>query len=205
MRRLAVAAIFAFVLCQPAFADVSCTPTKPILQQNRTRMKHRNPPSQNPGMHQTTVAQMAAFPAASGVTVAGFRTSQQPIDPHELSVVTLKGDLWAINIEPDDCDFHLEISDVGESNGADRVIVEIPQGPRFTAARNKLIQIVHDSGVALSKRIRFQQPVRVQVFGFLFFDAWHYSTTKPRGNNHGSAQVASIWEIHPVWAIIQAS
>lgn len=103
------------------------------------------------------------------------------------------------------CDFHLEISDVGESSDADRVIVEIPQGPRFIAARNKLIQIVRDSGVTLSKRIRFDQPIRVQVLGFLFFDAWHYSTTKPRGNNHGSAQVASIWEIHPVWAIIQAS
>lgn len=205
MRRLAVAAILALALCQSAFADISCTPTKPIPQQNRTRMKHRNPPSQNPGVHQTTVAQMAAFPAASGVTVAGFRTSQQQSDIHETGVVTLKGDLWAINIEPDDCDFHLEISDVGETNVADRVIVEIPQGPRFTAARNKLIQIVHNSGVTLTKRTRFQQPITVQVLGFLFFDAWHYSTTKPRGNNHGSAQVASIWEIHPVWAIIPSS
>jgi hypothetical protein len=168
-------------------------------------MKHRNPPSQNPGVHQTTVAQMAAFPAASGVTVSGFRTSPQPIDVHENSVVTLKGDLWAINIEPDDCDFHLEISDLGDGDTADRVIVEIPQGQRFVAARNKLIQIVHNSGATLTKRTRFQQPITVQVLGFLFFDAWHYSTTKPRGNNHGSAQVATIWEIHPVWAIIPAS
>ena len=205
MRKLIVAALFFLCSCQAVLADIACNPSKKIPQQNRTQMKHRTPPTQNPGLHQVTVAQLAAFPAASGVTDSGFRTSKQPIDSNESEVVTLKGDLWAINIEPDDCDFHLEISDIGQDVNADRVIVEIPQGTRFLSARNKLIQIVRDSGVALNKRTRFQQPIRVQVLGFLFFDAWHYSTTKPRGNSHGSAQVASIWEIHPVWAIIPAT
>jgi hypothetical protein len=37
----------------------------------------------------------------------------------------LDSDLWAINIEPNDCDFHLEVSEVGGSVDSDRVIVEI--------------------------------------------------------------------------------
>ena len=138
---------------------------------------------------------MAAFPAASGVTVAGFRTSQQLIDIHETGVVTLKGDLWAINIEPDDCDFHLEISDVVENQCRGSRHRRNTARTAIYGCPHKLIQIVHNSGVPLTKRIRFQQPITVQALGFLFFDAWQYSATKPRGNNHGLAQVATIWEI----------
>ncbi len=171
MRRVAFGIFIALSCVSVAWADITCAPTQPLAQQNRTRMKHRTPPNQNPGVNLMTVAQIVAASPAAGINSPGARTSVQPIDPRETSVLILKGDLWAINIEPNDCDFHLEVSEVGGSVDDDRVIVEIPQ--------------------------------TVQVLGFGFYDAWHFSSTNPqRGNHHGSPQVGSLWEIHPVWAII---
>ena len=186
-----------------AVADITCTPTKTVSQQNRTRMKHRSPPASSSGPTLTTVADMIATSSAAGTSTAGFRTAAGPIDPRENAVVTLKGDLWQINIEPNDCDFHLEISEVGGTAASDRVIVEIPQTAPFVAARNALLRALQAAGVRLRSRTTLTEPIRVQVLGFMFFDAWHFSTTNPqRGNNHGSAQVDSLWEVHPVWAII---
>jgi hypothetical protein len=83
------------------------------------------------------------------------------------------------------------------------VIVEIPQTASFVAARNALLHDLNAAGVKLRPRTPLTHPIRVQVLGLMFYDAWHFSTTNPqRGNNHGSAQVGSLWEVHPVWAII---
>jgi len=166
-------------------------------------MKHRTPPTGSSSPILTTVGGMIAASPATGTATAGFRTAVGPIDPRENAVLTLKGDLWAINIEPNDCDFHLEVSEVGGSVDADRVIVEIPQTAPFVAARNALLNKLHAAGVTLHARTKLTHPIRVQILGFSFYDAWHFSSTNPqRGNNHGSPQVGSIWEIHPVWAII---
>ena len=203
MRRIALALFFALSCVSAAWADMTCTATQTVANQNRTRMKHRTPPHQNPGVTLMTVAQLVASAPAAGITSPGARRSVQPIDPREASVWTLKGDLWAINIELNDCDFHLEVSELGGSVNSDRVIVEIPQTAPFVAARNALLNKLHGAGLTLHARTKLAQPIRVQVLGFAFFDAWHFSAANPqRGNHHGSPQVGSIWEIHPVWAII---
>jgi hypothetical protein len=202
MRR--VVPFLLLVLCvSAARADITCTPTQPLAQQNRTLMKHRTPPQPNPGVKLITVTEIVASPPAVGVNSPGARTSAQPIDPRETSVLTLKGDLWVINVEPNDCDFHLEVSEVGGSVDSDRVIVEIPQTAPFVAARNALLNGLHAAGVTVHARTKLTQPIRIQVLGFGFYDRWHFSATNPqRGNHHGSPQVGSLWEIHPVWAII---
>ena len=203
MRRVAFGIFIALSCVSVAWADITCAPTQPLAQQNRTRMKHRTPPNQNPGVNLMTVAQIVAASPAAGINSPGARTSVQPIDPRETSVLILKGDLWAINIEPNDCDFHLEVSEVGGSVDDDRVIVEIPQTAPFVAARNALLNGLHAAGVTLHARTKLTKPIRIQVLGFGFYDAWHFSSTNPqRGNHHGSPQVGSLWEIHPVWAII---
>src|SRR5882724_6064447 len=120
-----------------ARADIACTATKTVPKQNRTR------PTGSSSPILTTVGGMIAASPATGTATAGFRTAVGPIDPRENAVLTLKGDLWAINIEPNDCDFHLEVSEVGGSVDADRVIVEIPQTPPFVAARNALLNKLH--------------------------------------------------------------
>jgi hypothetical protein len=166
-------------------------------------MKHRNPPPQNPGLTLLTVDQIVASSPAAGITQTGFRSIDSPLDPRESQVVTLKGDLWRVNVEANDCDFHLEISRVGGSSSDDRIIVEIPQAPKFLAARNALLQALTAHGVKLKAQTPLATSIRVQVLGFSFFDAWHFSSNDPqRGHAHGSAQVGSLWEIHPVWAII---
>jgi hypothetical protein len=203
MRRVAWGFIFALSCAPVAWADITCTPTTPLTQQNRTRMKHRTPPRQNAGVKLMTVTEIVAASPAAGVNSPGFRTAVQPIDPRETLVLTLKGDLWAINIEPNDCDFHLEVSEIGGSVDDDRVIVEIPQTAHFLVARNALLNRLHAAGVTLHARTKLTTPIRIQVLGFGFYDAFHFSVGSPqRGNHHGSPQVGSLWEIHPVWAII---
>ncbi len=139
MRRIGLAVFFTLSCVSVARADITCTATQTVVKQNRTRMKHRTPPLQNPGVTLMTVVEMVASAPAAGINSPSARTSVQPIDPRESSVLTLKGDLWAINVEPNDCDFHLEVSEIGGSVDSDRVIVEIPQTAPFVAARNALL------------------------------------------------------------------
>lgn len=203
MRPISALAFCVLLVPRCTFADITCTPTQTLANQNRTHMKHRNPPPQNPGVTLITVQQVISATPATGVSQAGFRTLDAPLDPRELQVVTLKGDLWRVNVEANDCDFHLEISGIGGGKGDDRIIVEIPQGPNFVAARNALLQALKVNGVKLKAQTPLAQPIPVQVLGFSFYDAWHFSSNNPqRGHGHGSAQVASLWEIHPVFAII---
>ena len=203
MRPIPALALCVLFVPTRAFADIPCTPMQALANQNRTHMKHRTPPSQNPGMTLITVQQVIAATPASGVSQPGFKTRDTPLDPRELQVITLKGELWRVNIEANDCDFHLEISETGGGQGDDRIIVEIPQGPNFAAARTALLQALKANGVTLKAQTPLAQPIHVQVLGFSFYDAWHFSSNNPqRGHGHGSAQVASLWEIHPVFAII---
>src|SRR2546429_3807468 len=90
MRRVILGFLFAVLCVSAARADITCTPTQPLAQQNRTRMKHRTPPQQNPGVQLITVTEIVASPPAVGVNSPGSRTSAQPIDPRETSVFTLK-------------------------------------------------------------------------------------------------------------------
>jgi hypothetical protein len=191
------------LLVEPAcvFADITCTPTRALPQQNRTQMKHRNPPAQSSGPTLITVQQVVAEAPASGISQPGFKSHDAPLDPRESQVVTLKGDLWLAKIESNDCDLHLEISGVGGSQSDDRIIVEIPQGPQFLAARNALLQALAARKVKLSDK-PLKQSIPMQVLGFMFFDAWHFSAGNPRGHSHGSAEVATLWEIHPVYGIV---
>jgi hypothetical protein len=150
-----------------------------------------------------TVADVITDSPASGITQTGFRTLEAPLDSRETQVVTLKGDIWIVGAQADDCDFHLELSGVGAGPNDDRIIVEIPQGAPFVAARNALLQALAANGVKPKAHKVLTKSIRVQVMGFLFYDAWHVSTSNPqRGHNHGSAQVATLWEIHPVFGIV---
>ena len=65
--------------------------------------------------------------------------------------------------------------------------------------------------------VNLRSPLRIRVTGYAFYDAYHYSarwqTSKPgrcdfspaelyqRGKGHGTCNVGTIWELHPVWKI----
>ena len=190
------------LFCCRSWADVTCAPTTLIGNQSRTDMKHRGPGLQSVSLNQTSVTDMLNW--SNPATIS--RTSNSPIDPRENQAFTMKGDLWRVKIEGNDCDFHLELSAPGDSSGADRVIVEIPQGSNFVQIRDSLIQALIAAGEGdLRHRttIDLSQSIPIQVTGFAFFDAFHYSRANPkRGHGHGTAMVGTIWELHPVWQLV---
>jgi hypothetical protein len=198
LRIFAVAGALASALSTIATADITCTATTAISRQSRTDMKHRPASVQNVHLNQSSVEEMLLWPNPSTIT----KNSNTAIDPRENQTYTLSGDLWRVKVEDNDCDFHLEVSPPGAGIDADRVIVEIPQGPDFTTLRDRLIQALAAAGAGdlrHTKSIDLSQPIRVQVGGYAFFDAFHYSKANPkRGHGHGTQMVGTIWELHPV-------
>lgn len=189
------------LLCGLCSADITCTPSTEVSRQSRTDMKHRAPALQSAAANQTSVFDMLNWPNPTRIS----KSANTPIDPRENQIFTLKADLWHVKIEGNDCDFHLELSAPGDSSTADRVIVEIPQGPKFTQIRNALIDALLASGAGdlrHRKSLDLSRSMPIQVTGFAFFDAFHFSRSNPkRGHGHGTAAVGTIWELHPVWQL----
>ena len=200
-RLVRVIFVCAFCLAVQLRADVVCSPTTPVARQSRTQMKHRSPELQGVSFQQTSVEDMLNWPNPAHIV----KTSGSPIDDRETQELTFVGDLWRVKIEDNDCDFHLEITSPGNGSDADRVIVEIPQGSQFVQIREALSNALIAAGEGdLNQRrsIDLNNSIRVQVGGFAFFDAFHYSRNNPkRGHGHGTAMVGTIWELHPIWQL----
>ncbi|MGA8144235.1 MAG: hypothetical protein WB987_10135 [Candidatus Acidiferrales bacterium] len=209
MQRQAIRAIFlVFVLIaipiQARSQDIVCTGSTPIASQARTSMKHRNPPTSTTQPKNATVSQVLSWAAPPDIANVKTRRSNQSIDPREDQGFTIDGDLWRVIVEDNDCDFHLELATPGQPKTASRIIVEVPQGDAFLAARKLLLEELTANGYELSvgKSITLDEPLRVTVTGFAFYDAAHYSKKNPKkGHSHGTAFVGTLWELHPVWNI----
>lgn len=201
MKRVIVTIALNFLVLGHARADVVCSPTTPVAQQSRTQMKHRNPGLQSVSLKQTTVEDILNWPNPARID----KSSGSAIDARENQAFTVVGDVWRVKVEDNDCDFHVELTLPGNGADADRVIVELPQGPQFAQIRETLASALVSAGqgdLRHKKSIDLSNPIRVQVGGFAFFDAFHYSRTNPkRGHGHGTAMVGTIWELHPVWQL----
>ncbi len=198
-----------------------CEPTTPVHKQKRTEMKHRKPASKGTHATQTTVGEILAWEAPEDISDKEVRNSNAAIDPlEEEEVFEVEGDLWRVALEPNDCDYHLELSAPGGGKTALRIIAEIPDDPGYATARKNLLDALEQSDrdkLENSGEILLQKPVRVKLRGFAFFDAFHYSAkfnpaklgkckfTKSqklkRGNGHGTCAVGTLWELHPVWKL----
>ena len=45
-------------------------------------------------------------------------------------------------------------------------------------------------------------PNHIYATGFAFYDALHFSNTGRKGaNDHGTATIGTLWELHPVWSV----
>ncbi|HYL15249.1 MAG TPA: hypothetical protein VEV41_19580 [Terriglobales bacterium] len=188
--------------------DIVCTPTVAIPRQHRTNVKHRGPADASAQRHNTTASQILHWAAPHGITDPKVRKSNDPVDPRESEVYTLTGDLWRVIVEDNDCDFHLELSAPGRPSTSARVIVEVPQGEAFLPQRGKLIEELTANGysVAVGRSIPLDDPLRVTVTGYGFYDSAHYSKKNPqKGHNHGTRYVGSLWELHPSWEIAFAN
>jgi hypothetical protein len=182
------------------------TPTTAIENQSRTSLKHRK----HPLLYHVFLADVSDIIALNkslpdGVANASVRKRDVPISSIEREVYTVEGDLWRVKMEDNDDEYHLEISARGAKRTANRIIVEIPPDPGYKATRLKLLSLLPSEYVFKPKTTRdFKQPIPVRVTGYAFFDGHHWSKKSLRGNKHGTAYTATLWEIHPVWKIAPA-
>ncbi|MGD0696525.1 MAG: hypothetical protein ABSB82_17025 [Terriglobia bacterium] len=225
-RAMGVIGIAAF--CLPCLmaqeAPKTCRPTTAIDSQERHTMKHR--PSGPANGTQSTVPDMLAWGFPANIDSKATRSSQEAIDNKETQVFTLTGNLWRIGLEGNDCDIHMELSDVSGDKASQRVIAEIPQ--ENEQARTQVLDLL---GAADRQKILNEQPdekgnyrfinlthqVEIRVTGYAFYDATHYSRNwkaskggnchftpeevHQRGNSHGTCAVGTLWELHPVWSV----
>jgi hypothetical protein len=85
---------------------------------------------------------------------------------------------------------------------APRVVAEVPAGPGYEAARAAVLGVIRLPSTRARDRVDLATPVRVRVTGFAFWDGAHWSRRDGvRGCGHGTATVATLWELHPVWRV----
>ncbi len=206
MRRipLLTLAVVLFATTSLSAQDITCSPTTALANQHRTHLKHRDLADSSAQVQSAKVGQVLLWSAPADITNPKTRKKDEPIAPRESQVFTVKGNLWRVIVEDNDCDFHLELSAPGKLKTAARIIVELPQGAAFTAMREKLLAELTANGYSISvgKSIALDDPIRVTVTGFAFYDSAHYSKKAPQeGHNHGTKSVGTLWELHPIWTV----
>ncbi|HEX9606112.1 MAG TPA: hypothetical protein VF962_02695 [Gemmatimonadaceae bacterium] len=193
MIRRVVLLLCAAALTRVVLADTPCKPTTPKGSQSRTKLKHRVAAPTTATA--TTVGDIVAWPVPD-LADPKVRRSNSPIDPREQRAFTLRGDLWRVKQEANDCDYHLEIVAPGGSDTDRRVIVELPR--EEDALQKQLVKAVTEAGQQASGK-DFSTALPITVTGYAFIDGAHWSKKNPKkGNKHGSKYVETLWELHPV-------
>jgi hypothetical protein len=181
-------------------------PTTAVANQSRTTLKHRKHPLLYSAISATVpniIALNQQLPA--GAKNASVRGRNVPISPIENNVYTVEGDLWRVKMEDNDDEYHLEISARGATRTANRIVAEIPPDPAYAGTHRQLLSMLPGNYIFHPKTSRdFTHPIPIRVTGYAFFDGHHWSSKSLRGNKHGTAFTATLWEIHPVWKVESA-
>jgi hypothetical protein len=203
-----IAALFSaqLVCASPTEIVTLPAPTTTVAKQSRTTLKHRKRPllySPIPAAVPNIIALNQQLPA--GVKNVSVRGRNAPISPIENNVYTVEGDLWRVKMEDNDDEYHLEISARGASRTTDRIVAEIPPDPAYAGTRRQLVSMLPGSYIFKPKTSRdLAHSIPIRVTGYAFFDGHHWSSKSLRGNKHGTAFTATLWEIHPVWKVESA-
>jgi len=169
----------------PEQLDVcNCTPAGPASADFRHNQKHV--PLPNSPAQEITVATMLTWPQTPVPGPDAARTGR------ELQMFHIARAFVQLSYEvQSDCDIHMEISDSADKTAA-RVIVETPADGEYCTARRSFQAQMAAQGFTLGTLFtaaEVPQPVPVDVLGLAFLDDPH--------SGRGSAQVQTIWEIHP--------
>jgi hypothetical protein len=163
----------------PRQKSTECSPTVEKEKQHRSDMKHRIVPSGTVKPTLVTVTDMLNWDIPKNAR-------GEMSDPRETQVFTVEGYVIHAKLAPDDCDVHMEIAATNDDK-APRIIVEIPNDKGFEEAQKLAVN---------------SQGKKVQLTGYPFWDSAHWSKADPKkGHNHGSAQVGTLWELHPAWKV----
>jgi hypothetical protein len=164
-----------------------CTPLEPPFADYRHAEKHMAIPVMTPS------------PITIDIIYSWQPTNRVEIDPpranQELQVFHIAvAFVQEVNVNPVDCDVHLEISQTPDKN-ARRVIVETPVDGEFCSARKNIQAQLAQHGFRLDAEHggELPQALPADVVGMGFEDFDHNAI----GLSRGSAQVTTFWELHP--------
>jgi hypothetical protein len=160
-----------------------CLPIEPDIADYRHAAKHMPIPNMAPV--EIMVTDILAWPQDPLPLPI-----DQPRTGRELQVFRLANAfLQETSVNSADCDVHMEISQTADKN-APRVIIETPVDSEFCSARQQLQAQLKQHNFRLDSQHGGELPsaLPLQVLGMAFEDFDH---------SRGSAQVATIWELHP--------
>jgi hypothetical protein len=168
---------------QPTPEDLcKCLPVEPDIADFRHIAKHTAIPN--------IAAQEIGVDTVLSWAQDAFVAPDAPRTGRELQVFHIAtAFLQEASVNAADCDVHFEISQT-EDKKAPRVIVETPVDSEYCSARQTAQSQLAKHGFKLDSQHggELPQALPVQVQGMAFEDFDH---------NRGSAQVATIWELHP--------
>jgi hypothetical protein len=103
--------------------------------------------------------------------------------------------LQAASVNGADCDVTMEISSTSDKSAA-RVVVETPVDSEYCSARQNIQAQLKQHNFQLDSQHGGELPkaLPAQILGMAFEDFEH---------NRGSAQVATVWELHPAIVNLQ--
>ena len=177
-----------FGVFQPSPEDLcKCIPIEPDIADFRHLAKHEPIASIQP--EEITVETMLGWPQDAFVAPDAPRTGRELLVFHIASAF-----LQEASVNAADCDVHFEISQTADKS-APRVIVETPVDTEFCSARQAAQAQLAKHKFRLDSQHggELPQALPVEVLGMAFEDFDH---------SRGSAQVATIWELHPATVTI---
>lgn len=168
---------------QPSPEDLcKCLPLEPDIADFRHIAKHVPIP--------TIAAQEIGVDTILSWAQDAFVAPDAPRTGRELQVFHIADAfVQEASVNAADCDVHFEISQTADKS-APRVIVETPVDSEYCSARQTAQSQLAKHGFKLDSQHggELPQALPAQVLGMAFEDFDH---------NRGSAQVATIWELHP--------
>jgi hypothetical protein len=168
---------------QPTPEDLcKCLPVEPDIADFRHIAKHTAIPN--------IAAQEIGVDTILSWTQDAFVAPDAPRTGRELLVFHIADAfLQEASVNAADCDVHFEISQTADK-AAPRVILETPVDSEYCSARQATQSALAKHGFKLDSQHggELPQALPVQVLGMAFEDFDH---------NRGSAQVGTIWELHP--------
>jgi hypothetical protein len=167
----------------PQSKDIcACVPVEPDVADFRHTAKHVPLPDGTP--QEISVDTILGWPQDAFVAPDAPRTGRELQLFHVAHAF-----LQNASINNADCDIHLEISQTADKN-APRVVVETPVDSEYCTARRNIQSQLAQQGFTLDSQHggELPAPLPVEITGLAFEDFEH---------NRGSAQVATLWELHP--------
>jgi hypothetical protein len=174
---------------QPTPEDLcKCLPLEPDIADYRHVAKHV--PIPNISAQEIDVATILSWTQDPIMAPDAPRTGRENEVFHVATAY-----LQAASVNGADCDVTMEISSTSDKNAA-RVVVETPVDSEYCSARQNIQAQLKQHNFRLDSQHggELPQALPAQVLGMAFEDFEH---------NRGSAQVATVWELHPAIVTLQ--